>query len=336
VNIAVVVSGGITETILATPLLGTLRHGNPEGRICVFCPSAASSIAEGLAGADEVVPLHTLNGHGGIRGAIRLWYSLRRRRLDAVAVCSQDAGAGVAAYLSGTPQRAWSVHGPLRWLASAAAPPGRTENVARSWLRMARVLGMQGEQHKPEFEPGPEARARAEAMLSSSALADGRLLIAIAPGSGFAEPRGADGAGWDPERYAHLANQLAARHGAGIALIGSIDDRDAIERTKLDLSATVVDLSGATDPRTVAAVLARCDLLIGTDTPMLHLAAAVGTPTVGLFGPTDGVRHGPYGSDHRVIQALGKAAAQGRRAAEPASVEQIRVEDVLASIESTF
>jgi len=335
VNVAVVVSGGMAETILVTPLLATLREGDPDGRLLLLCPGGAAALVDGLPGATEVQPMRGLDGAVGPAGAARLWYQLRRRRLDAVAICSSDAWVAIAAYFSGVPLRASVRAGASRVLASGTAPATRTENVARSWLRLASLLGVRGELHKPQFDPGAEAGQRADWLLNASSLADGRLLIAVAPGSGFADAGAATGLDWEPERYAHLANLLAMRHGAGIALIGSAEDRDAIERVKLDVGGDVIDLSGTDDPHTLAALLARCDLFVGGDTPLLHLAAAVGTPTVGLFGPTDGVHSGSYGSDHRIVQALGKRV-DGRVAAEGAAMDQIRVEDVLASIESTF
>ncbi|HKR99626.1 MAG TPA: glycosyltransferase family 9 protein [Candidatus Dormibacteraeota bacterium] len=335
VNVAVLVSGGIAETILATPLLATLRAGDPEGQHTLLCPHSAGVIADGLPGATTVVPLRALDGRLTLGGAARAWLELRRRRLEAVAVCPPSVPALLAAFCSGIPQRVSNARGVERVLCSATAASPITENVARSWIRLAGLLGIRGEQHRPHFDPGEQAAQQADWLLGSSALADGRLLIAIAPGSGFAEHRTGVQLDWEPERYAHVANQLAIRHGAGIALVGSPADRGMIERVKLDLGAEVIDLSTASDPRTLAALLARCDLLVGGDTPLLHLAAAVGTPTVGLFGRTDGVRLGPYGPDHRIIQALG-TRMDGHVAAEAASMDQIRVEDVLASIESTF
>jgi ADP-heptose:LPS heptosyltransferase len=82
-------------------------------------------------------------------------------------------------------------------------------------------------------------------------------------------------------------------------------------------------------------VIARCDLLVGSDTPLLQLAAAVDTPTVGLFGPTDGARGGAYGAAHRVLQALAPPRFEDG-IATVASMDQIRVEDVLAGIEATL
>jgi ADP-heptose:LPS heptosyltransferase len=337
VNIAVVVTGGVAETVLATPLVETLRSGDPDVRLTLLCPAVASPIAECLEHVDEVVPLAALDGAVGVDGAARVWFQLRRRRLDAAVLCTTSPGVTAAAYLAGCPQRVSPATGLLRLLLTASAPALPRENRARTWLRMAAPLGIRDEHHRPAFEPGEEARKRADMLLRSGLLADGRLLIAVAPGAGFDTAGAGGGPAWPPERYAHLSNQLAARHGAVIALVGPAADRAAVEQTKLDLAADAMDLAGATDLPTIAAVLARCDLLVGSDATLLHLAAGVGTPTVGLFGPRDGVSLGPYGADHRVVQALPQAASEGRHEmTTPGSLEQIRVEDVLASIESTF
>ncbi len=152
------------------------------------------------------------------------------------------------------------------------------------------------------------------------------LLVAIAPGLGFADD---DVAPWSAERFAHLANRLASRHGAGVVLVGDPRDRDTAEAMRLDLAAETVDLCGEADLATTAAVIARCDLLIATDTPLLHVAAAVGTASVGLFGASDGHVRAPAGGQHRVVQALPNGRATG-------SLDRIRVDDVLAGIESAL
>ena len=103
----------------------------------------------------------------------------------------------------------------------------------------------------------------------------------------------------------------------------------------MDLRAAATDLVGEIDLLTLAGVIARCDLLVGTDTPLLQLAAAMDTPTVGLFGPTDGARGGAYGSAHRVVQAL-RPPRYEDGTERAASMDQIRVEDVLAGIEATL
>ena len=338
VNIAVVVAGGLSETLQSTPLLRTLRAGLPQARITLFGPQAATPIIEGIPAIDAFHTSATLNHRPGADALIPTALALRRLRLDAAVLCTTDAAVREAAYAAGISRRIGPSGGATAALLSdhVSAPIG--ENRAATWLRCAALLDIRHQLHTPAYEPGPEARRMADQLVHGSGFADGRLLVALTPGTGFAETDGAPVAmtGWDPERYAHLANQLAMRHGAGIVLLGAAADRAAVDRTRLDLGASATDLSGEVDLRIIAGVLARCDLLVGGDTPLLHLAAAVGTPGIGLFGPTDGRIRGPYGRDHRVIQALTPRPSNGALPAEWSPMEQIRVEDVLAGIESSL
>lgn len=338
-NVAVVVNGGIGETLQATPLIRTLRTGRPQAHLILVCPASAAVIAAGIRPIDEVIALAALDGLPGPADVWRVWHTLRRRRLHAVVLCSSQPLLHLAAFLAGVPERVGVGGGITAPLLSGHAAAAREENQAQTWLRLARPLGVQVEMHAPAFEPGPEARREADRVVNSTGLTDGRLLVALAPGDGFAEPDGLrpKEATWPPERYALLANQLAVRHGAGIVFVGGPADRDVIERTMIDLGTWAADLSGERDVRVLAGVIARCDLLVGGDSPLLHLAAAVGTPAVGLFGPTDGRVRGPYGNDHRIVQAVATAvplAATDRLPRAP--MDQIRVEDVLASIEAAI
>src|ERR1700692_4578187 len=82
VDIAVVVNGGMAETLQSTPLLRTLRAGYPTARIALVCPSTAVDLADGIPPVDQVVPLPGLRGRS--RGGLRLWATLRSMRLDSV------------------------------------------------------------------------------------------------------------------------------------------------------------------------------------------------------------------------------------------------------------
>ena len=336
-NIAVIVSGGITETIQATPLLRTLRAGSPQARITLLCPASGAAVAQGVPAVDELVPLAALGGRASAAlGAV--WLELRRRRLDAALLCSTRASLRLAVYLAGVPQRFGPAGGLTSFLLTARTPVAERENSAATWLRLAALLGLTAQVHAPSFEPGPEARREADRLLHATGLTDGRLVIAIAPGTALTESDGiaAPATAWDPERYALLANLLAQRHAAGVIFLGSPGDRAVIEQTMMDLGIKAPDFSSEPDIRVVAGILARCDLLVAGDSPLLHLAAAVGTPAVGLFGPTDGRARGPYGSDHRIIQALPLDAPPEPAAPVPSQMTQIRVEDVLAGIEATL
>ncbi len=324
VNIVVVVCGGLTETLQAAPLIAAVSAGIDEA-LLVVGPAVASDLADGLTGMDSFIPVTGLGQRPTAAGLARLWGELRGRRLDVVVVCSELGSVRAAVYLSGVPRRVGCAGGISDRLLSEAVRCPASGNRAQSWLGLVRSLGLPAGPVGTEFVPRAEATTTAEHLLLSRGVGDGRLLVAIAPGRGFGDQASA----WGAERYAHLANRLATRHGAGVILIGDPRDRDIAEAMRLDLAADTVDLCGEVDLATTAAVIARCDLLIAADTPLLHLAAAVGTASVGLFGATNGRARAPAGGDHRVIQAL----PTGRSAA---GLDGIRVDDVLAGIESAL
>jgi ADP-heptose:LPS heptosyltransferase len=325
VNLVVVVAGGLTEMLQAAPLVAALSGVTGEPLLVVGHPSAAQ-LSSGLTGVHQFVAVAGLRSHPSALGAGRLWAELRSRRLDTAVVCGEAATVRSAVYASGIPRRIGCAGGLSDRLLSDRVPYGPDGNRARAWLALAEPLGVPVGPTGLEFALTEEATRSAEELLLSNGVGDGRLVVAIAPGQGFAE---AAVPAWAAERFAHLANRLATRHGAGVILVGDARDRLAAEEMRLDLAADTVDLCGELDLATTAAVIARCDLLIAADTPLLHLAAAVGTASVGLFGPTSGRERAPIGGDHRVVQALANGHA-------PATLDRIRVDDVLAGIEGAL
>jgi ADP-heptose:LPS heptosyltransferase len=332
-DIAVVVTGGITETLHATPLLRTLRAAEAESRIVLLCPASAAPLSGGLPGVDQTVPLRALDGCPSLLDGTHVWLQLRRRRLDAVLLCATAPSLRAAAYLAGVARRLGPAGGPSALLLTDRSTGREGESQASAWLRLASLLGITCKLHAPRFEPGEEARSRATQMLMETSGTEGRLWVALAPGSGTTN-RGGLEPQWEPERYALLANAIAQRSGAQVILVSTPEERPGVEETMLDLGVGVVDFSGERDLGVTAAIIARCDVLIAADGPLLHLAAAVGTRAVGLFGPTSSAAWGPYGGDHRVLQALPDMGQEGEE--EVPIMDRIRVDDVLAALDTVI
>lgn len=108
---------------------------------------------------------------------------------------------------------------------------------------------------------------------------------------------------WDPERFRELAVRLAHERGATIVLTGTAADRLLIEPVSRALAGySVVDLSGHVDLPALAAALEQLDVLVTGDTGPMHLAAAVRTPVVAVFGPSDPARYAPRDPIHRIVR----------------------------------
>lgn len=108
---------------------------------------------------------------------------------------------------------------------------------------------------------------------------------------------------WEPDRFATVASRLARRRGATIVLTGGPGDRGLVEPVARSLAGTdALDLVGALDLPGLAAVLTQLDVFLTGDTGPMHLAAAVGTPVVAVFGPSDPVRYAPRDPMHRLVR----------------------------------
>mgnify|MGYP005856036873 CR=1 FL=1 len=116
---------------------------------------------------------------------------------------------------------------------------------------------------------------------------------------------------WPPERFAETARLLHNEFGGTILLVGATEDRPLVDRLLAHLApspngsdpnpASVIDLAGRTNLNQLAALFARCDLLISNDTGPLHLAVACGAMVVGVFTCTNPERTGPYGPRSSVV-----------------------------------
>jgi ADP-heptose:LPS heptosyltransferase len=108
---------------------------------------------------------------------------------------------------------------------------------------------------------------------------------------------------WPPERFGEVAARVARERGATIVLTGSETDGALVDVVRRVVgSAHVIDLAGSLDLLTLAAVLEQLDLYITGDTGPMHLAAAVDTPVVAVFGPSDPIRYAPRHERHRIVR----------------------------------
>jgi heptosyltransferase-1 len=124
-----------------------------------------------------------------------------------------------------------------------------------------------------------------------------RPRIAIFPVSRWASKN------WGAERYAEVARGLQKKAGATIFIMGSASDAQTCGWIEREAGSGVQNLCGRCNLVQTGGVLGEMDLVLSNDSGPIHMAAAIGTPVLALFGPTDPVRTGPYGPGHRVIRA---------------------------------
>jgi ADP-heptose:LPS heptosyltransferase len=222
-------------------------------------------------------------------GRARRW---RRHRYDVVVNFEPDIRSNILAWVTGAQRRIgfWTGGGGALLTDALAFDP--TVHVADNAARLLE---------------GPPAASPIRLMVPASARSTAARLLdgASAPLIGIHASGGRESKQWHLERFADVGRQLAAEFGATIVLTGSAEDAPkvaAVARGLADAATPTINAQGALELVDLAALLERLDLFITGDTGPMHLAAAVGTPVVALFGPSDPRRYGPLIDRQRIVR----------------------------------
>ncbi len=314
----------IGDLLFATPALRALRAAYPRAHLAALVGPWGADIVRRNPFLDEVLtcdfPWFSRRPKSSPLEPYRLlWAEARRLRslgFDLALNLRFDFWWGaLLAYLAGIPRRVGYDIAECRPFLTDAVPymPGRHEVQQNLTLAEQVAGGGSGTQgisdfgfriSELDFPLSDAERAFARQWLAAHGLGEGEALVAIHPGAGAAVKL------WPVERWAALASALAERHGVCILLTGSAGERPLVEAVAAGMHTQPLLAVGETTLGQLAALFAACRLVLGVDSGPLHLAVAVGAPTVHLFGPVDPALFGPWGDPARPRRSggLGKPA----------------------------
>jgi heptosyltransferase-2 len=219
-----------------------------------------------------------------------------RGRFDLGILLPNSFGSALAMRLARIPQRwgwATDARGALLTRTALVPPHLRGRNQLYYYRAMLAAMGLDvSTPADTALRCPPEWDARAAELLDGS-----RPWIAIAPGAQFGGAKQ-----WLPERFAAVARRVAAETGSGVALLGTDAERPLAGRIAALLDGPAANLCGRTALPELAGVLARVRLLLSNDSGPMHVAAALGTKVVAVFGPTDWRETAPVGDAHRLVR----------------------------------
>ncbi|MBV8085016.1 MAG: glycosyltransferase family 9 protein [Chloroflexi bacterium] len=256
--------------------------------------------------------------------------ALRAGRYDVAVVLERSPLAGMLAWLAGIPLRAGPNSAGRGFACNlpVAVRPERSE--AELMLDCVAALDVSVEGALPRFVPGPAAEARASSLLTPR-----DRWVAIAPGGGVNPGMQLVSKRWLPERFAALVSALAATEGLRPVLVGGPDDVPVCSAIEWAAEVPVLNLCGRTTFSEMGAVIQAAELFVGNDSAPLHLAAAVGTHYVGIYGPSDPVRHRPLGRGEVVAAPIPRDLYRDGFA-DVDCIGQIRIEEVLSACRSVL
>jgi lipopolysaccharide heptosyltransferase II len=286
----------VGDVLLSTPVLAALRQTFPAARITVLIKKRAREILFGNPNVDEVMEYDAVERYHSPRWSLRLARELRRRRFDLAVDLTGDLRSSWLLFASDPGFRVGVNHAGLGFLLDRRIPYRADGPVVDHLVSAVEAVGarLPGEA-APRMYLSEEERVRAHSILSGVKIESGDAYVALAPGANWPFRR------WPAERFGQLA--AFARDGLGLpsVVLGSPDDGAIGDAVVGSSSGAATSLVGRTTLRTLAAVSAGADAFVGNDSGPLHVAASVGTPVVGLFGPNTPERFAPRGAPSRVI-----------------------------------
>lgn len=308
-RILIIKPSSIGDVVNALPFLSSLRRRYPDRHIAWLVEEEAAELLLGHPLLDRVIvsgrrrwarEVRTpFRGSTALQEIVTLIAELRQGRYDLVVDLQGLLKSALMVICTGARFRvglAGSREGSERALTHVVPlPPGPLHAVDR-YLEAARFLGADPLSKAFVFPSRPEDGARAEALLAEAEVRPNAVVVALNPQARWRTKL------WDEERFARLGDVLARRHGARILVIGSSSDLLRARRLASHMSLAPFVATGRTDLKVLIALLQRIDLLVTVDSGPMHLAAALGTPLVALFGATDPRLIGPYGGDGVVLR----------------------------------
>src|SRR6266849_1487206 len=321
-HILVVTLAGIGDLLLATPALRALRETYPQARIDLLVTPDSEGLLNGWEVIDHVIvlnkylfdyPQQVLKNPRNLQRLAPLWRELREGDYDAVLLLHHltlPFGRLKHQLLLRATGARWRVgldnrHGHGWFLNVRVKDAGfGAIHEAEDNLAVAEAVGATTQDRRLTMPLSESDYVQARRLLyEDEAFAESvRPIIAMHPGSGgYSTARR-----WAPERFAQLADTLFRDAGGQLFLMGGPEEAELHQHimSMMQSGMPVRSFAGKGSIRVAAAVLAEADLFVGNDAGLMHLATAVGTPTVAIFGLSNSDAWGPYTGGLSAQQAV--------------------------------
>ena len=337
-RIIVVSSTAIGDTLLSTPAIRALRRRYPRARITGHILYKYLALFADNPHLDEIVPYY-----GGYRRFCRTVAALRRRKPDVVAILHGNGPQAIPmAWLSGAP---FIVRIPnrseYRFLLSnqeqtAANECNPQEHGIQDRLRTAALLDALSDNKRMVLTVEESARQAVADYLQAKGMADAAKLIGLQVAASTVSRM------WMKDRFAQLGRKILNRFPeAKIIVTGSPRERSYCCEVAdmMDNPARVLVSAGELPLKQVPAMIEKLTLLVTGDTGIMHMAIALGTPTVSLFAVADPRKSAAcYDRDKHIVIAKGKTCdpCPGKKCPYPKCMEQIEVQEVFAAVQRFF
>ena len=293
-NILVIKLRYIGDVLLATPTVRAIKAARPDVRVTMMVNRGTEDVLSGNPDLDEIMVLDK----GSLAAQWRLMAGLRRRRFDTVIDLTDGDRSAFLSWISGAPVRI-GFNDEHRWrgrcYTEVVQPVSGVRHRIDRDLEVLKPMSIQAGSQNPQLWLTPEEENSADQLLDQLGVQPSQSMVILQPGARYWFKA------WPPERFAELADQLTAQYDCQVLIGGSHQDIDLAQQIRQMAKSSPIIMAGRTAIKQFAAIAKKSALFVGSDSGAMHIASAVGTPVVALFGPSNPREWGPRGGSVEVI-----------------------------------
>ena len=285
-TIVIVSPNWLGDAVMALPAIADVRRAFPSARLVIAARRVVSELFRLVPGVDEIVPLQWKGGFWDRSAFLADVRALRLLRAD-LAILLPNSFATAWLVTRARIRERWAYAADMRAALLTRAEPRPTESVHQGayYQYLTRALGMPSGPLEPALSITDDTRAAARDLLRNRGWDGARPLVVFSPGAAYGTAKR-----WMPEHVAQVATTLVKEREATCVLVGSAGDtpttQEVLARVDPQAASHVIDLSGQTNLEMLAGILAIASGCVANDSGAMHMAAAVGTPLIAIFGPT--------------------------------------------------
>jgi lipopolysaccharide heptosyltransferase II len=285
----------VGDAVLAIPALKAVRSNFPKAEITLLVRPWVAGLFTSAPFIDRVWSEAKPTKIGDWT---RITRDIRAFEFDLALLLPNSFESALMMFLARVPNRiGYATDGRTWMLTNSIEPAIKTQHQVHYYLDLARAIQAETENPSIEIEATDEERRNARSLLAEAGISRGTRFLVLNPGAAYGSAKR-----WHEERFAGVADILAAELDLGVAMIGSEGERLIAEQIRSRMKTASAVLSGRTSLETLIGVLAESSLMITNDSGPMHIAAALGVPTVAVFGSTDERVTSPFGRRTRVVK----------------------------------
>ena len=291
----------VGDAVMTLPALEAVKENFPSASITVLAKPWVEPIFSKHPAVDRILTFR--KGEGAFTGPgemIRAIRSIRKGRFDLAILFQNAFEAALLAYMGGVKYRiGYGTDGRGFLLTHKIMQSDEVLKVHQSvyYLSILRAMGWDAKSRNPAIYVSQEDKGSADRILDIEGIKERDLLVGLSPGAIFGGAKR-----WSPERFAEIGDRAVEEWGARVLIFGSGREKEICSHVCSSMVHQPLNFCGRTSLNVAMGLISRCILFATNDSGLMHISAALGVPTVAIFGPTDFVATGPAGPKTMIVK----------------------------------